>query len=114
MTSRFALLLLLFACTNPAVSAGKTAAISVPDRYSAAAAEAVLAEGGNAVDAAIAVAFVLARPGLFLNTSSDATLLRTILEAANEPAEAPPPASLEADVARQAMQPLFVPGQDGI
>ena len=57
-----------------------------------------------------AVHFVLARPGVFLNTSSDATLLRPILEAAASFREAPPAAALEADVARLGIQPLFVPG----
>jgi hypothetical protein len=57
-----------------------------------------------------AVHFVLARPGFFLNSSSDATLLRTILDAANEAAAVPPRAALAADVARFGMEPLFVRG----
>jgi aryl-alcohol dehydrogenase-like predicted oxidoreductase len=57
-----------------------------------------------------AVHFVLSRPGLFLNTSSDATILRSILDAASRPAEMPARAELEADIARYAMEPLFVPG----
>lgn len=62
-----------------------------------------------------AVRFVLSRPGLFLNTSSDATLLRRVLEiAANlqtDDRDAPTlAAELEADVAQQDMQPLFLPG----
>jgi len=60
-----------------------------------------------------AVRFVLGRPGLFLNTSSDATLLRTTLEAAaaHEAGAAPPPVpELDADVARHGMQALFGPG----
>jgi len=57
-----------------------------------------------------AVHFTLSRPGLFLNSSSDATLLRTILEAASETANEPSRADMEADVARYAMEPLFVPG----
>lgn len=61
-----------------------------------------------------AVRYVLARPGLFLNSSSDATLLPTILEAASRPAEAPDEQALAADVARYAMEPLFVPGWDAI
>jgi len=57
-----------------------------------------------------AVHFVLSRPGLFLNSSSDGTILRTILEAASEPTSAPSRAEMEADVANYAMQPLFVAG----
>ncbi len=36
------------------------AAVAAPDRYSAQAAAEVLSDGGNAVDAAVAIAFVLA------------------------------------------------------
>jgi len=57
-----------------------------------------------------AVHFVLTRPGLFLNSSSDATLLRPVLEAAAAPAEPPAARALEADVARLEMRPLFVRG----
>jgi len=56
-----------------------------------------------------AVGFVLARPGLFLNSSSDATILPHILAAAAHP-PAPSVAALDADVAGYAMQPLFVRG----
>jgi aryl-alcohol dehydrogenase-like predicted oxidoreductase len=54
--------------------------------------------------------FVLSRPGLFLNTSSDATILRELLEAADQPAIAPGREAMEADVKAFAMEPLFVPG----
>ncbi len=57
-----------------------------------------------------AVHFVLAREGLFLNSSSDATLLRATLDAASEVPEAPAAASMEADVAAFEMQPLFGEG----
>ena len=57
-----------------------------------------------------AVHFVLSRAGLFLNSSSDATILRAILDAAGEAAKAPSRAQMEADVASYAMQPLFIPG----
>jgi len=57
-----------------------------------------------------AVRFVLARPGMFLNSSSDATILRHIFTAATIPAPAPSAADLDADVAGFAMQPLFVRG----
>jgi len=59
-----------------------------------------------------AVNFVLAEPDLFLNTSSDATLLRTALEAASKPIEAPEPALMAADVDAFGIEPLFVPGRD--
>ncbi len=54
--------------------------------------------------------FTLSRPGLFLNSSSDATILRNILEAASVPAIEPARADMEADVAHYAMEPLFIPG----
>jgi aryl-alcohol dehydrogenase-like predicted oxidoreductase len=57
-----------------------------------------------------AVHFVLSRPGLFLNSSSDTRLLRDTLEAAGDAAERPSRAELEADVAQYAMTPLFIPG----
>jgi aryl-alcohol dehydrogenase-like predicted oxidoreductase len=61
-----------------------------------------------------AVHFVLARGGLFLNSSSDATLLPAILHAAAEPAITPTPDALLDDVQLYAMQPLFTPGHDAI
>ena len=57
-----------------------------------------------------AVHFVLSRPGLFLNTSSDTTILRDILDAALESPMAPAREAMEADVANYAMEPLFIPG----
>ena len=56
------------------------------------------------------VRFVLSRPGLFLNTSSDATILRATLEAARERTEAPSDAEMAADTARLGVEPLFAPG----
>lgn len=58
-----------------------------------------------------AVHFVLAEQRLFLNSSSDATLLRPILEAASEPIEAPTPEAMDRDVAEHGMAPLFVRGE---
>lgn len=62
-----------------------------------------------------AVHWVLARPGLFLNTSSDATLLPLVLAAAAEPVVAPDDGAMRADAKRHATEPLFVVGgSDGI
>lgn len=62
---------------------------------------------GEAV--ARAVRFVLSTPGVFLNSSSDATVLRPILDAASGPdaAVAPPESELSADVESLAIRPLF-------
>ncbi|HYC01395.1 MAG TPA: aldo/keto reductase [Candidatus Limnocylindrales bacterium] len=60
------------------------------------------------------VAYVLSRPGLFLNSSSDATLLPLILQAAERVQVLPSDQELAADVARFQMQPLFFAGQDAI
>jgi aryl-alcohol dehydrogenase-like predicted oxidoreductase len=57
-----------------------------------------------------AVRFVLSKPSLFLNTSSDATLLPALLAAAEEPPASPTARELEADVARLGLAPLFVRG----
>ncbi len=55
-----------------------------------------------------AVSWVLSRSGLFLNSSSDATLLPLVLEAASA-AGGPPPSgdAIEEDVARWGIEPLF-------
>lgn len=62
-------------------------------------------EPGPAVQRA--VAFVLARPGLFLNTSTDTRLLKPIVSAASGHIEAPDPAELAADVAEHQISALF-------
>ena len=54
-----------------------------------------------------AVRFVLGRPGLFLNSSSDYRLLPTILEAASHPVEVPSDAEMYLDVDRYDMTALF-------
>jgi aryl-alcohol dehydrogenase-like predicted oxidoreductase len=54
-----------------------------------------------------AVRYVLARPALFLNTSSDARLLQPTLEAAAAGGTAPTDDELEADVVSQGIEPLF-------
>ncbi|MBD3645915.1 MAG: aldo/keto reductase, partial [Pseudomonadales bacterium] len=64
-----------------------------------------------------AVHYTLSRPGLFLNTSSDATLLPAILRAA-EAFDSEKAADIDSRMAEDAqeleMEPLFVAGQDGI
>lgn len=57
-----------------------------------------------------AVRYVLVRPGLFLNTSSDATLLRQTLDAADSAQQPVPDEALNQDVAQHEMEPLFVRG----
>jgi aryl-alcohol dehydrogenase-like predicted oxidoreductase len=62
-----------------------------------------------------AVHYVLSTPDLFLNTSSDATVLREILEAAAEEGAAPSDAVMQRDAFRYGIEPLFVRGvSDGI
>lgn len=57
-----------------------------------------------------AVHFVLSRPGLFLNTSSDATLLRPTLEAAAATCDPPGDEAMRTDAERFGIEPLFVRG----
>lgn len=54
-----------------------------------------------------AVRWVLSNDQLFLNTSSDARLLRAALDAAATPAAVPTEAELQADVEAHGIQPLF-------
>jgi len=60
---------------------------------------------GGALDRA--VAFVLANPQVFLNTSSDATLLEATIAAAQGTPAVPSRPDLDADVAAHDMTPLF-------
>ena len=60
---------------------------------------------GNAL--ARGVAFVLNRPGVFLNTTSDGRLLPAVLDAAVSGAPMPTTGELLADVAEFDMTPLF-------
>ena len=57
-----------------------------------------------------AVHYVLARPGLFLNSSSDASLLPTILAAAGLPLDPTTGEEMARDVAALGIEPLFVRG----
>ena len=54
-----------------------------------------------------AVHWVLDRPQLFLNTSSDVRLLSAALDAAASSASSPTNAEMEADVAAEGIEPLF-------
>jgi aryl-alcohol dehydrogenase-like predicted oxidoreductase len=54
-----------------------------------------------------AVGYVLGRPGLFLNTTSDATLLPAIFAAAQNP-ELPSDDAMAADQATLGVEPLFI------
>jgi aryl-alcohol dehydrogenase-like predicted oxidoreductase len=53
------------------------------------------------------VDYVLSRPRLFLNTTSDFRLLPAVLEAAQQPPRSPAPDALAADMARFEMTALF-------
>ena len=55
-----------------------------------------------------AVDYVLARPGLFLNTSSDATLLEMLLQAVAAPRQGVDEQELQKDVVDHGIEPLFV------
>ncbi|MGD8416391.1 MAG: aldo/keto reductase [Pseudomonadales bacterium] len=57
-----------------------------------------------------AVAYVLGRPGIFLNTTSDATLLPAVFAAAEEQREVPDDEAMAADQAALGVEPLFVRG----
>ncbi|MEM9621966.1 MAG: aldo/keto reductase [Pseudomonadota bacterium] len=55
-----------------------------------------------------AIDFVLSKPRLFLNTTSDATLLDRVFAAAAEPIAEPDPIALAADQQTLGIEPLFV------
>ena len=54
-----------------------------------------------------AVRYVLGRPNLFLNSTSDGRLVRSILEAASIGGSVPTDAEMEADAAAHGVEPLF-------
>jgi hypothetical protein len=54
------------------------------------------------------VSYVLGRPGVYLNTASDVTLLPKILDAAERASGAPDDPTMRALVERRSMEPLFV------
>jgi predicted aldo/keto reductase-like oxidoreductase len=58
-----------------------------------------------------AIDYVLARPGLFLNTTSDATLLPEIFQAASGEIVAPSDAQMLQDAEQLGIEPLFVRDQ---
>lgn len=58
-----------------------------------------------------AIAFVLSRPGLFLNTTSDATLLPEILRLASATQTAPTQDQMESDQRDLGIEPLFIRDQ---
>jgi aryl-alcohol dehydrogenase-like predicted oxidoreductase len=61
-----------------------------------------------------AVHWALARPGTFVNTASDPTLLRRTLDAARSFEAAPADDEMHALHARLEVTPLFLPGYDGV
>ncbi|HEX2464347.1 MAG TPA: aldo/keto reductase, partial [Thermoanaerobaculia bacterium] len=61
-----------------------------------------------------AVHYVLQRPGIFLNTSSDTTLLPAVLDAAGDSVVPRTNADMAAIASVTAMEPLFAPGQNAI
>jgi hypothetical protein len=54
-----------------------------------------------------AVRYVLADDDLFLNTTSDARLLPSVIAAANEPLDRPSDAEMDADIEALGITPLF-------
>lgn len=62
---------------------------------------------GDGPELVRAVRWVLARPDVFLNSSSDTRLLRPILEAAASAGEVPTDAQMDADATQVGIEPLF-------
>jgi aryl-alcohol dehydrogenase-like predicted oxidoreductase len=61
-----------------------------------------------------AVHYALARPGIFLNTASDPKLLAMTLDAAETFRDTPSSEDMAELEARLSVQPLFIPGHDGV
>jgi hypothetical protein len=61
-----------------------------------------------------AVHWALARPGVFVNTASDPTLLRRSIDAAQSFKEAPSEEAMGRAVEKLDVKPLFLPGYDGL
>ena len=61
-----------------------------------------------------AVHWVLQRPGIFLNSSSDSSLLEATLAAASKPMAPPSDAAMAGLAALNGMEALFAPGVDAI
>jgi len=61
-----------------------------------------------------AIHWALARPGIFVNTASDANLMRASLAAAHRFTAEPSRPEMTAAWDRLEVQPLFTPGQDGV
>lgn len=59
-------------------------------------------------DIDVAVRWVLGRPGVFLNSAGDMSLLPHVLESASRGAERPSDSEIEALIERRGMAPLFV------
>jgi predicted aldo/keto reductase-like oxidoreductase len=55
-----------------------------------------------------AVHWILSRPGIFLNTVGDMTVLPKVLDAANRFETSPAETQLQQDIAQLEMEPLFV------
>jgi hypothetical protein len=61
-----------------------------------------------------AVHWALARPGIFVNSASDLGILEHTLDAAERFESAPPESEIREAWSRIGVEPLFVPGLDGV
>jgi aryl-alcohol dehydrogenase-like predicted oxidoreductase len=65
-------------------------------------------------DIACAVHWALARPGIFVNSASDLGILELTLDAAERFESPPPEREIRETWSRIGVEPLFVPGLDGV